>query len=167
MLHVRDHCVSVPTVKFEHVSENSFAVRDCVCVAVPSRTHVGQWERICSHGHVNIFRMPLFVLLSWMLCHHGLCENARGNMCVCVCVCAAGLWCNSRQMGEMAETNLKGLIHLLATTKSCTAHRRVTSLTTASTYCLSVGLLVDHITLAYNVENANHALFLMKCSNCV
>lgn len=31
----------------------------------------------------------------------------------------AGLWCNSRQMGEMAETNLKGLIHLIATMKDC------------------------------------------------
>ena len=50
--------------------------------------------------------------------------------CVCVCVCAcvcvscggctlAGLWCNSRQMGEMAETNLKGLIHLITTVKDC------------------------------------------------
>lgn len=63
-------------------------------------------------------------------------------------------------MGEMAETNLKGLIHLITTTKDSF------NMLFASQAAAGVPLL-----LAY-MENADCALFLMKqhsisCSNCV
>lgn len=51
-----------------------------------------------------------------MLCFHIVLEFVFLVGCGCT---VAGLWCNYRQMGEMAETNLKGLIHLITTTKDC------------------------------------------------
>lgn len=106
---------------------------------------VCQWEKICSHAHVN------------PICNASCCVY----VCVFVCVCPIGggctvadLWCNRRQMGEMAETNLKGLIHLITTTEDC----RLPHSSNLLFVCRAAGA---PIMLAY-MENAYCAIFLMK-----